>query len=241
MVAVPDVAILPLSYMKLFPSPKDPRLGIHLKIAYLYVVIAIYLLTIEARGEAKMNSSISDITADIESTPLLPHKSNKNFSDIYKEKVFYIWYNHGKPQEGSLLRLVPQEIDEFGRLPTVSCLKGWIDVEFVPRARLLDEQIKTAMDAAMIAEKVTMLKKHAELGVKMQDMAIKYLNENQDIISSPAAVRLLVEGIRVERESRGIPAALEKITRMSDEDLLEQVKGILTQGTLSAEDSHADS
>lgn len=189
-----------------------------------------------------MNSEISDITADIKSAKTLQRReSTRNFSDIYKEKVFYIWFNHGKPQEGKLIAYIPKELDEFERIPTISCLKGWIDIEFVPRAKMLDEQIKTAMDAAMISEKVEMLKRHADLGVSMQNMAIKYLNENQDIISSPAAVRLLVEGIRIERESRGIPAALEKITRMSDEELLEQVKGILTQGTLVVEDNNANS
>lgn len=189
-----------------------------------------------------MNLSTSDIIADIKSTkPMKPKKPNRNFSDIYKEKIFYIWYNHGKPQENSLMLLVPKELDEFERLPTVATLKYWIDVEFVPRARLLDEQIKVAMDSAMIVEKVEMLKRHADLGLRMQDMAIRYLNEHEDIISSPAAVRLLVEGIRIERESRGIPAALEKITKMSDEDLLEQVKGLLTAGTLSSEESNANS
>lgn len=187
-----------------------------------------------------MSSDTSDIIADIKSIePINQRKQTRNFPDIYKEKVFYIWYNHGKPQEGKLLTFIPTDLDEWERLPSVSCLKTWIDTEFVPRARLLDEQVKTAMDAAMITEKVEMLKRHADLGVRMQNMAINYLNENQDIISSPAAVRLLVEGIRIERESRGIPEALEKITRMTDEDLLEEINKMMTAGTLSPEDENA--
>jgi hypothetical protein len=40
-------------------------------------------------------------------------------------------------------------------------------------------------------------------------------------------VRLLVEGVRIERESRGISTTLEKITGLSDEELEKQVRQIV--------------
>jgi len=87
----------------------------------------------------------------------------------------------------------------------------------------------------VISEKIEMLKRHADVGLQMQNMAIEYLNENRDELSSPAAVRMLVEGIRIERESRGIPAALDKMMNMTDEELMKEVTGLIEKGSLSRE------
>jgi len=43
-------------------------------------------------------------------------------------------------------------------------------------------------------------------------------------LSANAAVRLLVEGVRIERDSVGLPQALEKMIDADDEDLLERVQ-----------------
>jgi len=72
-------------------------------------------------------------------------------------------------------------------------------------------------------------------------MSIRFLNENQDVLSAPAAVRLLVEGIRIERESRGIPAALDKMQNMSDEQLLDEIKELMTSSSVSLEEIDANS
>jgi hypothetical protein len=192
----------------------------------------------KAQGQAKMNSNTSDI---IVSTAKPKRIRQKNFSSQYREKIFYVWYNHGKPGSMSLLPFITPEMDEWERLPSKYSLDVWIEDEFVPRAAQLDSEIKKQLDAQLIAEKVEMLRRHADVGLKMQDMAIEYLNENREELSAPAAVRLLVEGIRIERESRGIPAALDKIRDMSDEKLMEQIKEIVTSSNVTLEDINADS
>lgn len=192
--------------------------------------------------QAEMNSPTSDIIANIvEVQPKTPKFKRRPFSSQYREKVFYIWYNRGKPGAKSLLQFIPSDLDEWGRVPTGAALVQWIQDEYKPRADLLDQQVKDQLDAMVIQEKVEMMKRHASVAVKMQEMAIRFLNENEDVMSAPAAVRLLVEGIRIERESRGIPEALDKMQRMSDEELLEQVKEIMTNSSVSLEDLDADS
>lgn len=225
--------------MKLFQNPNDLKHGLNHQIEYLLIIFAIIGRIEKEQGELEMNSPTSDIIVDTESNKQ-PKTRRVRFPSQYKESIFYLWYKHGKPPEAKLLMFITEDMDEFGRMPTISVLKLWIDEDFVPRARQLDEQVKVAMDAAMVVEKVEMLRRHAKLGVKMQDMSMKYLEENADILSSPAAVRLLVEGIRIERESRGIPYALDKMNKMTDEDLLNQVKGLLTTGMIS-EESNANS
>ena len=178
-----------------------------------------------------MNSDNLDTTVNttITRTP----RPAENYPSDYKEKVFYIWFNHGKPIEARLLLLIPDDLDNYHRIPSVSCLKMWIDKEFVPRARMLDDLIRKEMDSKVIAEKVEMLQRHAKIGKQMQDMAIKWFNtDGNDMMTAPAAARLLVEGIRVERESVGVSTILDKIIHLSDEDLQSEVEKILIQGKL---------
>jgi len=203
---------------------------------------AMYGHTIKEQGKAKMNSNTSDIIVNTESIPIkIPKFKRRPFSSQYREKVFYIWYNHGKPGANSLLPFISSDMDDWGRLPTISLLSQWITDEFKPRSELLDSRVKEQLDAMVIAEKVEMLRRHAEIGLRMQEMSIRFLNENQDVLSAPAAVRLLVEGIRIERESRGIPAALDKMQNMSDEQLLDEIKELMTSSSVSLEEIDANS
>lgn len=193
----------------------------------------------KAQGIAKMNSDTSDIIANIVEiqeaivpTPPL----NKSFSQPYIEKAFRIWYNHGKPSAKMLMKYITADMDEWGRVPNWSTVEGWLENYFVPRANELDAEVKRQLDALVVKEKVEMLKRHAEVGLQMQNMSIEYLNEHRDEISAPAAVRMLVEGIRIERESRGIPAALDKIRDMNDEELMDEIKQLVTGAGVKLED-----
>lgn len=129
--------------------------------------------------------------------------------------------------------MIPEELDEFARLPSIHTLKLWIDTQFVPRAKELDANVRQEMNEAVTTEKIEMMKRHAKLGVAMQDMAIKFLNDNAEMLNSAAAVRLLVEGVRIERESRGVSTALEKIIHMTDDQLADEVEKLLTAGNLT--------
>ena len=115
-------------------------------------------------------------------------------------------------------------------IPTANSLHLWIQGEkFQSQAEDLDKQVSIELESRLVKEKVEMLSRHSELGVYMQTMAKDYLEANESSLSANAAVRLLIEGIRVERESKGIPQALEKMLSKTDEELLEEVKS-LTEG-----------
>jgi hypothetical protein len=196
----------------------------------------------EEQNQVNENSTTSDIIVDIKSAAIkIPKFHRRPFTQQYIEKVFYIWYNHGKLGATTLRPFISPELDDWGRIPTLSLLTQWITDYFKPRAEDLDRRVREQLEASIVSEKVEMLKRHADIGVQMQNMAIAFLNENQDTMQAPAAVRLLVEGIRVERESRGIPAALDKMMHMSDEQLINEINGLLTAGSVSLEDVDANS
>lgn len=159
------------------------------------------------------------------------------FTEEYKSTVFYTWYNLGKPTATRLQKALDPD-PSSGEIPASTTLHKWIK-EFQERADFLDLQIQEELENRIIKEKVEMLRRHADLGQKMQTMAMDYLKrveENKEDLKVPNAIRLLVEGIRIEHESRGIPSALEKMINKSDEDLLKEIESIMTRAELIPSD-----
>ena len=114
--------------------------------------------------------------------------------------------------------------------PNAATIGGWIRTDrFQDQAEALDNQVRQELESRLVQEKIEMLSRHANLGMEVQDIAIDYIRGHRDELTSNAAVRLLIEGVRIERESKGIPQALEKMINKTDEELLEEVKK-LTDG-----------
>lgn len=147
---------------------------------------------------------------------------NRFYTDDYKEECFQVWYNSGKIPAYELQKRIPHPTTNMGNKPTKRTLQIWVN-EWSGRAKELDEGVRETMDDAIIAAKVDMLKKHVQTGITMQNIALDFLEEHKAEMTAASAVRLLVEGLRVERESMGIPGMLEKMSEMSDEQLLEEV------------------
>lgn len=157
------------------------------------------------------------------------------FTEDYKTKCFQLWYNAGKVVSADLHEIIPIPETNFGRKPSVQTLTNWIHTDFVNRATDLDKGVQETMNKALIASKVEMLQRHIQVAKKMEDLAIKYLEENTKDFTTAAAVRLLVEGIRIERESTGIPGMLDKMIEKSDEELLEMVKELVQESPVDFE------
>ena len=143
------------------------------------------------------------------------------FSPEYKYKMFLLWYKEGRPGMEIFSKMVAP--DDVGSEPALSTLKSW-QSHWKTEAEILDSQIRTELEKRMVKEKVEMLSGHADLGKKMQEIGIDFINENEDDLTSATAVRLLVAGVEIERDSRGLPEALEKIMTQSDDKLLDRIK-----------------
>ena len=146
----------------------------------------------------------------------------KEFSDTYKNDLFLIWYNGKQPAAKRLQEMIPED---WNGAPVVDTVRIWIKDIFRPRAEALDKRLAQELEGRLIQEKVEMLYRHAELGRKIQRKALDCLDQiDPGDLSSNAAVRLLVEGVRIERDSVGLPQALEKILNASDEEMLNRVQ-----------------
>ena len=74
-----------------------------------------------------------------------------------------------------------------------------------------------------------MLQRHAEVGKHMQDVAIKFIDSKADSLTGNAAVRLLVEAVKMERESRGLPTLITQTLNSTDEELMEQIDKLMNR------------
>lgn len=152
------------------------------------------------------------------------------FPEEYKNEIFMLWYNNQKPTANNLFMLIPPE--KFSdAVPTEGTVASWINTIFKPRAKLLDEQVMAELEGRMVKEKIEMMERHADVAMKMQDIAIEYLSdpEIQTKLTPSTTIRLLIEGIQIERESRGLPQAMNKMINKSDEELLKELENIIDQ------------
>lgn len=147
------------------------------------------------------------------------------YSEPYKESVFWCWYRSGKPKAWKLHGLIEPTPERL--IPSEATLKKWIENDFVSRAEPLDITVSAVLKEKAVTEKIEMLTRHAEIGNKMQNMAIEYLDEHKDKLNQNTAVRLLIEGIRIERESRGLPTMITQINEVTDEKLMQKIQDLM--------------
>jgi len=118
--------------------------------------------------------------------------------------------------------------EEWGNKPSAATLADWIRDSFMPKAETLNVRLAQEIEGRLVKEKVEMLYRHAEVGRKMQRIALERLDEiPDDELNANASVRLLVEGIKIERESVGLPQALEKLLDQDNEELLSRVEALI--------------
>jgi len=161
------------------------------------------------------------------------------YSDSYKQVAFQVWYSNDRPKAGTLKSILPP--DEMSRVPSEVILVEWIN-SWVEDADRLDIEVKKINDLELITQRADMLKRQARNAKTLQDMGMDYLVEH-GFEKAGEAVRAIVEGTRIERESRGLGEALDRIFKMDDEALrkeleylLNREKGIIVDGEVSEVD-----
>ena len=147
----------------------------------------------------------------------------RDYHESYKNELFLLWFKSHRPSPKRLLRMIPEEWE--GDAPAEDTVRQWIKNIFEDRAIVLDKQLQNELEGRLIQEKVEMLYRHGDIGRRMQIKALAKIDTiAPEDLSSSAAVRLLVEGVRIERESVGLPEALEKMLSVPDEKILDRIE-----------------
>jgi hypothetical protein len=120
--------------------------------------------------------------------------------------------------------MIPE--DENYRKPNERYLREeWITI-WNQEADILDLEVKRKIDIDLVSQRAEMLKKQADSGKQLQQMGMGYLLEH-GFDKASDALRALVEGVRIERESRGLGEALDRIFKMDDEALRKELVHLL--------------
>ena len=158
---------------------------------------------------------------------------SSHFSQEYKIYVFSTWYAKGKPNAKNLQAMLEEPEPNSGKFPQPSTLKKWIDNEFIAQAIFLDEKVAQELENRLTSEKIEMLSRHAVIGEKMQDEAWLWFDGKRDedglldLGNARTAITLLVEGLKIERESRGIAQIAEKFSKLTDAQLVDRLKELV--------------
>lgn len=160
--------------------------------------------------------------------PITEGSTKKKYSQHYQEELFLLWYAEGKPTRDNFYDMMPPDV--AGDKPSRETLGNWMNFQgWRKRSELLDEEVKQQIEAHAIAEKVEMLTRHAEVGKQLQQDGALFLKDNLDQLTPSTAVRMIVEGVRIEQNSRGIGTAFKEMVEMSDSELTTKIEDLLSK------------
>lgn len=187
---------------------------------------------------SEMPSESSQQSEEIQQSPVGEEETTSKSLEVvsygfdidYIEKIFVVWYSSGRPNQVDLYQMI--EKGKSGKKPTPIQLKKWIKEVFVPRAEILDLEVRRQIDKKLIGERVQMLERHAKIGEEMQDMAIKYLRDHEDDLKVGNAVRMLIEGIEIERTSKGLSGAMSTLAEKSDDEILAELQRLISNNVI---------
>src|SRR3990167_756154 len=155
----------------------------------------------------------------------------QRYSPRYKETVFAIWYENERAGVTRLHGLVP--VDEYDRKPPLAMLGKWMeDGEWNIRADILDEQASSSLDIKLVESRIEIFKKHAEIGHKLQEIGLAYFEEHE-LKNEAIALKAIIDGARLERESLGLGTALAKVFSMNDNELQKELQKLLNKSDKS--------
>lgn len=151
-----------------------------------------------------------------------------SYNPAYKESVFALWYSSNKPSAAKLSGMVPD--DESGRKPAASLISKWMeDGDWYVRADILDERASESLEKVLVTDRVEIFKKQADIGRKLQEIGMEYIESDDFKINALTALKMVIEGAQLEKESVGLTIALTKIYSLGDSDIQSEIKKLLAK------------
>ncbi len=149
------------------------------------------------------------------------------YPESYIENVRNVWYSLERPGMEKVHDAIP---DFQGNKPSIPTLLKWKERYMWDFwADGLDLQVSQQVQDKLVAQRASMLERHAIMSQEMQDMAFDYLKA-EGFDTSSSAVNAIVKGIEIERESRGISEYLVRMTQMSNDELLQEIVKSISDG-----------
>jgi len=154
--------------------------------------------------------------------------TNQSYDEEYIEQIFYIWYESGRATGAALQKVLPAAPN--GAKPNRNIVADWMrSYGWIERADVLDVQRSNLLDKRAIARRADMLERQAKIGKALLDKGYNYIQEHEPT-SVAEAVKLVVEGKTMERESLGYSEILQKYGQMQNTELDSELRKLLGAG-----------
>lgn len=162
-------------------------------------------------------------------------RSATPFTPEYIQQIFTIWYGAGRPNQiYKILDKLPKD-NLTGRIPDVSSIQKWrIKYGWDAQADELDEKALVLVQNDLIQRKADMLSRQADIGFQLQYLGMAYLVSGS-FDSSASAVQAIKVGAELERSSRGISDLIMKISKMSDDELQQEILNQISRASESGQ------
>lgn len=149
------------------------------------------------------------------------------YPEEYAERIFYLWYDGGRKLTNSFLNILPKSPD--GRIPAKATLISWINTRgWTERADALDGEISLALDNEVIEKRKEMYRKQVEIADELVKKGMEFLNNKDNGIKTDAsAIRAIDLGLSTQRVSTGMAESYAKISKMSDEQLNNELQKLI--------------
>lgn len=159
------------------------------------------------------------------------------FSEQYKAKIFQLWYKSSRPHAKALLNLIDIKDERLDEIPSVNILGRWIKTDFVNMAVPLDEEVANALQTKLVSDQIEMLIYQSEIARELYELGINFFREH-GIKGERTALTAVVEGLKIERETRGAPVIAGSIRQMSDTELLDTLTGLVAESEVLETEPH---
>ena len=149
------------------------------------------------------------------------------YPEEYYEKVFYLWYKGGRKEGNAFINSLPPSHD--GRKPSKFTVIDWKNTKgWVERADALDAEVSRAIDQDIVNERREMFKEQVVVANELVKLGRIYLNDEKNGIKTDAsAIRAIDLGLSTQRISTGMAEAYFKISKMTDNQLDNELKKLL--------------
>lgn len=159
------------------------------------------------------------------------------FDQNYIEKVKVFWYSAGRPECTVLKNKLENEhlVNDRDQTPSIELLRRWVKEHgWHEWADIMDARASELVETEIIEQKATMLREQAKRGQRLQELGMLAL-EQDGFDSASAAVSAVIKGSELERTSRGIGEALVRMSKMTNEELKQEIISQLERASRSGQ------
>lgn len=163
--------------------------------------------------------------------------------EAYIETIFQTWYSNNRPSSGKLQEILPEP------KPTQATLSTWREVYgWDTRADDLDAQAISKVEPELVEARAAMFRQQLKEAKEIKSIALDHIRSH-GFDNSSSATNALFKALELESKVAGAAEAIERISKMTPEQLQARVVKLLRrkneaneiEGELVEQDAETDS